>query len=294
LIRVGAAGLNYADASQSRGLYQGGPVAPYAAGFEAAGEIVEIGSGIAHPLPKGAHVVGAGAGAFAEYMLMPASGAHPVPAGWTDAAALGLVLNWATALAALRPLGEIHEGETVLVHAGAGGVGQAAVRLARHFGARVIATASPEKHEAVHALGASEVIDARRPDLAEQVLHRVGRVDLVLESIARRTLRTSLTLARPFTGRVIVFGQASGPASVSTDDLIFTHHAQIKGLHIGALATDAPHIYRSVITEIYDLIARGVYPPGTPTVHPLADGPSVLEQLERGETIGKLALDPWM
>ena len=293
LIRVGAAGLNYADVSQSRGIYQGGPVAPYTAGFEAAGEIVGIGSGIAHPLPRGTHVVGAGAGAFAQYMLMPASGVHAVPEGWTDAAALGLVLNWATALAALRPLGEIQQGETVLVHAGAGGVGQAAVRLARHFGARVIATASPEKHGAVRALGASDVIDGRRPDLAQEVLHRVGGVDLVLESVGRSTLRTSLTLARPFTGRVIVFGQASGPATVSTDDLIFTHHAQIKGLHIGALAADAPQIYRSVITEIYDLIASGVYPPGTPTVHPLADGPGLLARLESGETIGKLALDPW-
>ena len=293
LIRVGAAGLNFADVSQSHGLYEGGPVAPYTAGFEAAGEVVGIGAGIAHPLPLGSHVVGSGDGAFAQYMLMPAAGVHPVPEGWTDAAALGLVLNWATALAALRPLGDIQKGEIVLIHAAAGGVGQAAVRLARHFGARVIAAAAPEKHGAVRALGADDVLDGRRSDLAEEVLQRVGRVDVVLESVGRTTLCTSLALAKPFTGRVIVFGQASGPATVSTDDLIFIHHAQIKGLHIGALATDAPDMYNSVITELYDLIARGIYPPGAPSVHPLAHGPALLEQLEKGKTIGKLALDPW-
>ncbi|MGC5412980.1 zinc-binding dehydrogenase, partial [Streptomyces sp. DT225] len=87
----------------------------------------------------------------------------PVPSGWNDAQALGLVLNWATALAALKPLGGVEPGETVLVHAAAGGVGQAAVRLARHYGARVIATASPEKHDTVKALGADEVLNSRHP-----------------------------------------------------------------------------------------------------------------------------------
>lgn len=157
----------------------------------------------------------------------------------------------------------------------------------------MIAAAAPEKHGAVRALGADDVLDGRRSDLAEEVLQRVGRVDVVLESVGRTTLCTSLALAKPFTGRVIVFGQASGPATVSTDDLIFIHHAQIKGLHIGALATDAPDMYNSVITELYDLIARGIYPPGAPSVHPLAHGPALLEQLEKGKTIGKLALDPW-
>src|SRR5690242_5569786 len=129
LIRVGAAGVNFADVMRSRGTYGGGPAAPYVAGFEAAGEIVGAGPEVARPLRAGSHVVGTGPGAFAQYMTMPAAQVLPVPSGWTDAEALGLVLNWATALAALKPLGRIEAGEVVLVHAAAGGVGQAAVRL---------------------------------------------------------------------------------------------------------------------------------------------------------------------
>ncbi|WP_278258443.1 zinc-binding dehydrogenase [Nocardioides convexus] len=236
LVRVGAAGVNFADVLQTRGRYGGGPTPPYVAGFEAAGEIVAVGPGVTDPLPLGTHVLGTGPGAFAEHVAMPAAAALPVPAGWSDAQALGLVLNTATALAALRTLGRVRAGETVLVHAAAGGVGQAAVRLARHYGARVVATASPGKHEVVAALGADVVLDARRPDLAEEVRRRTGGVDVVLESVGRTTLAGSLALARPFTGRVVVFGAASGDATVSTHDLVHTHPVQVLGLHVGALA----------------------------------------------------------
>jgi NADPH2:quinone reductase len=293
LIRVGAAGVNFADVMQTRGTYDGGPQAPYVAGFEAAGQIVGVGPDVERLLPLGTHVVGAGAGAFAQYMTAPAAGVLPVPSGWSDAEALGLVLNWATALAALKPLGEVKPGEVVLVHAAAGGVGQAAVRLARHYGARVIATASPAKHDTVKALGADEVLDSRRPDLAEEITRLTGGVDLVLESVGKATFNASLAVTRPFTGRVVVFGAASGDAQVTTHDLVFTHYVQLKGLHIGALAAAAPSLYQSLLVEIEALIACGVYPPGTPRVHSLAEGPSVLQELEAGQTRGKHALDPW-
>ncbi|MFE9094728.1 zinc-binding dehydrogenase [Streptomyces sp. NPDC007264] len=294
LIRVGAAGVNFADVMQTRGTYAGGPQAPYVAGFEAAGEIVGVGPDVTCPLQVGSHVVGTGPGAFAQYMTIPAAQALPVPSGWTDAEALGLVLNWATALAALKPLGEIEAGDTVLVHAAAGGVGQAAVRLARHYGARVIATASPAKHDAVEALGADAVLDSSHPGLAAEITRLSGGVDLVLESVGRATFRVSLAVTKPFTGRVVVFGAASGDAGLTTHDLVFAHQVQVKGLHIGALATAAPSVYRGLLAEIDALIADGVYPPGTPQVHPLADGRTVLQELGAGRTRGKHALDPWL
>src|SRR5947207_12468861 len=97
-----------------------------------------------HGLEPGARVVGVGigCGAFAEYTVLPAAAVMPVPAGWAAEEALGLVVNWPTALAALRPLGRIAAGQTVLIHAAAGGTGQVAVTMAKHYGATVIATAS--------------------------------------------------------------------------------------------------------------------------------------------------------
>ncbi|TDB85560.1 NADPH:quinone oxidoreductase family protein [Actinomadura sp. KC216] len=291
LVRVTAAGVNFADVMQSRGTYGGGPEAPYVAGFEAVGEVVEVGPGSATPV--GARVVGAGRGAFAQYMTMPDAGLLPVPDGWADASALGMVLNWATALAALRPLENVQAGAVVLIHAAAGGVGQAAVRLALHYGARVIATASPSKHGALRALGVEDVLDAYRPDLADEVMRLTGGVDVVLESVGRATFETSLSVVKPFTGWVVVFGAASGDAALTTHDLVFRHQVQVMGLHIGALAAKAPQIYDGLMNKLQELIARGVYTESAPRIHALADGPALLADLETGRTIGKHALDPW-
>ncbi|MFE3462041.1 zinc-binding dehydrogenase [Nocardiopsis aegyptia] len=292
LVRVTAAGVNFADAMQTRGTYGGGPDAPYVAGFEAAGEVVGAGSGQRTP-PLGSRVVGTGRGAFAQYTTMPATGVIRVPEGWPDAAALGMELNWATALAALVPLGEVRPGSVVLVHAAAGGVGQAAVTLALHYGARVIATASPAKHETLRALGAHEVLDSAHPALAEEIMRATDGVDLVLESVGRATFDASLAVARPITGRVVVFGNSSGRAVVSSHELTFQHPVQVKGLHIGTLAASAPGMYADLLSELRDLVSAGVYRPGTPTVHALADGPQVLHDLEARRTQGKHALDPW-
>src|SRR4051794_4824845 len=168
LIRVTAAGVNFADISKAHGTFLDGPRPPYLAGFEAAGEIVAVGEAVTGPQP-GARVVGVGNGAFAEYMVLPAAAAMPVPPGWTEQQALGLVVNWPTALAALKPLGGVTAGQTVLVHAAAGATGQAAVTMAKHYGATVIASASSGKHEVVRAQGADHVIDSRGTDIAADV-----------------------------------------------------------------------------------------------------------------------------
>ena len=168
LIRVTAAGVNMADVSQAHGSFAGGPQPPYLAGFEAAGEVVAVGDGVTS-VPIGAHVVGVGYGAFAQYMVLPAVAIMPVPNGWTDEQALGLVVNMPTAVAVLK-LGQLLAGQTVLIHAAAGGTGQAAVRIAKHYGARVIAAASVTKHEVVRALGADFVLIRAAPILRRKFL----------------------------------------------------------------------------------------------------------------------------
>lgn len=293
LIRVTAAGANFADVMQTHGTYDGGPQAPYIAGFEAAGEIVALGPG-ATDLEPGARVIGTGYGAFAEYVVLAAAGAAPVPAGWADEQALGLVINWATALAALKPLGRIATGETVLIHAAAGGVGQAAVRMAKHYGATVVATASPDEHEVVRALGADHVIDSRSADMAAEILWLSdGRgVDLVVESVGGDTFRASLAAAKRITGRVVVYGVAGGEATISNWELNFKHQIHVIALHIGVLFQNAPHIFAELMSELSTLMDAGVFPPGQPTVYDLVDGPRALTELEARATTGKLALRP--
>jgi NADPH2:quinone reductase len=295
LIRVTAAGVNFLDISMARGTFPGSPQPPYLAGFEAAGEIVAVGEGVAG-LQPGAHVIGVamGGGAFAEYLALPAAGAVPVPAGWSDEQALGLVVNWPTALAALRPLGQIAAGQTVLIHAAAGATGQAAVAMARHYGATVIATAAPGKHETLRALGADHILDSRSPDLAADVLRLTGGsgVDLVLESAGAASFGASLAAAKRVTGRVVVYGAIGGDAAITNWELVYQHQVHLIGLNIGVLIQAAPQIFGEVMGELFALIGAGVLGPGQPTGYDLADGPKALAELEARATVGKLALLP--
>jgi NADPH2:quinone reductase len=218
----------------------------------------------------------------------------PVPAGWAAEEALGLVVNWPTALAALRPQGRIASGQTVLIHAAAGATGQVAVKMAKHYGATVIATASLGKHETVRALGADHVLDSRAADLTAEVLRLTGGTgaDLVLESVGGATLGASLAAAKRVTGRVVVYGMAGGEAPVTNWELMYKHQVHIIGLNIGVLIQAAPQIFGEVMGELFALIAAGVLTPGQPTTYELADGPKALAELQARATVGKLALLP--
>ena len=218
----------------------------------------------------------------------------PVPAGWEAEQALGLVVSWPTALAALRPLGRIDAGQTVLIHAAAGGTGQAAVQMAKHYGATVIASASSGKHDVVWALGADHVVDSGGADLAAEVLRLTGGAgaDLVLESIGGGTLDASLAATKRVTGRIVVYGMAGGEAAITNWELVYKHQIHVIGLNIGILIQAAPQIFGEVMRELFGLVAAGVLGPGRPTVYELADGPKALRELEARATVGKLALVP--
>ena len=295
LIRVTAAGVNFVDISQARGTFAGGPQPPYLAGIEGAGEVTAVGEGVID-LAAGAHVIGVGigGGAFAEYVVLPAAAAVRVPAGWADEQALGLVVSWPTALAALKPLGGVTAGQAVLIHAAAGGTGQAAVKMAKHYGATVIATASPGKHVVVRALGADHVIDSRAADLAAEVMRLTGGAgaDLVLESVGGATLDASLAATKRVTGRVVVYGLAGGEAAITNWELVYKHQIHVIGLNIGILIQASPEIFGEVMGEMFGLLAAGVLGPGQPTTYALAEGPKALAELEARATVGKLALLP--
>jgi NADPH2:quinone reductase len=293
LIRVDAAGVNFADLSKAHGTFLGGPQPPYLAGFEAAGEVVAAGEAV-NGLRPGARVVGVGAGAFAEYMILPAAAALPVPDGWSAEQALGLVVNWPTALAALRPLGRVAAGETVLIQAAAGATGQAAVTLAKHFGATVVAAASPGKHATVRALGADHVLDSRAEDLAARVMELTAGAgaDLVLESAGGSAFHTGLAAARRVTGRVVVYGVAGGEAAITNRELVYGHQVQIVGFNLGMLIQAAPRLFGALMGELSALIAAGVLAPTRPTTYALADGATALAELASRATVGKLALLP--
>ena len=138
------------------------------------------------------------------------------------------------------------------------------------------------------------MIDHRCAGLAAEVQRWTGGLgaDLVLESIGGATFRASLAATRRVTGRVVVYGMASGEAAVTNRELNFTHPIHLIGLHIGILAERAPAVFAGLMEELSVLRAAGIHTPGQPTVYDLPDGPKALAELAAGTTVGKLALRP--
>jgi NADPH2:quinone reductase len=199
-----------------------------------------------------------------------------------------------TAFAALRTFGRLAEGESVLIHAAAGGVGQAAVRLAKHFGARVFATASTgEKLNIARRLGADELINYAEQDFVAEVKARTGGrgVDPILESVGGETFVKNFAASVPF-GRIVVYGVSAGRATVDNVSLLFHHPVHLIGLNMAILGMQRPDLFPQLIAEFMPLLTTGVVHPEEPTTFPLADGPRVLADLEQRKTVGKLVLVP--
>ena len=292
LIKVHAAGINWADLAQTQGMYPGGPKPPYIAGMEAAGEVVAVGPD--SPIPVGAKVMGMGPRAFADHVIWPVQSVFPKPDAWSWTQAAAFPVQWLTAHGCLRVVGRLVEGENVLIHAAAGGVGVAAVRLAKHFGATVIGTAgSDEKCAAVLENGADLAINYRTTDFAEAVMDwtQGDGIDLCLEMVGGETFKKNLGVIRPY-GRMVVFGAASNePARIHNVRLIFSP-IEVSGYHLTVMMDKRPDLFGMQWSEMVRLIAEGVVVPDEPTVYALDDAAKALTDLAERKTRGKLVLVP--
>ncbi|WP_261717705.1 type I polyketide synthase [Streptomyces sp. FZ201] len=200
-ISVRAAGMNFRDVLIGLGMYPGQPIL----GSEAAGVVVEVGEGVTH-LDPGDRVMGVIPRAFGPLAVADARVVVPIPEGWSFERAASVPVVFLTAYYGLVDLGGLQRGETVLVHAGAGGVGMAAIQLARHLGAEVLATASPGKWDVLRGLGLAEDRMASSRDLGFREAFAGRRVDVVLNSLAREFVDASLELLAP-QGRFVEMGR---------------------------------------------------------------------------------------
>jgi NADPH:quinone reductase-like Zn-dependent oxidoreductase len=204
-VTVAAAGVNFADTMARTGIYPDAPKPPTVVGYEAAGTVAEV-AGDVDRVAVGDRVMAVTKfGGYASELVVPAGDVIPLPARLSFEEGAAIPVNYATAWAALLGYGSLREGERVLVHAAAGGVGIAAVQIAKRHGAVVHGTASAHKHEAIRALGADHAHDYRRPGW-DRGLH--GSFDLVLDAIGGASVRRSYKLLRTG-GRLVAYGASS-------------------------------------------------------------------------------------
>jgi len=292
LVRVTRAGVNFADTHARENSYLARYELPMTPGAEIAGVVERDGAGFT----AGQRVVSlVGTGGYAEYAAAPAATTFAIPEGVGDATALALLLQGLTAWHLYRTSGHLAPGESVVVHAAAGGVGSLAVQLAKPLGAgRVIATASSEEKRALALeLGADAAVDVRRDDLAEALVEaNLGaRVDVVLEMAGGRVFDASLDALAPF-GRLVTYGIASREPNTVTSGALMRKSRAVVGFWLMHCLRRPAEMVDAPLQELFERTAAGELRVVEGETYPLSEARRAHEDLQARRTSGKLVLDP--
>ena len=206
-IAVKAAGINFADTMARVGLYPDAPKPPCVMGYEVAGEVESLGEGVSDFAVGDRVMAGIRFGGQAELVTVPAEQALPLPERLSFEQGAAFPVNYGTAYAALIIMGSLREGDRVLVHAAAGGVGIAATQIARNAGAEIFGTSSPSKHDAIRAQGVTHAIDYRSQDFESEAMRITGGegVDLIIDALGPTSFRKDYRLLRSG-GRLVMYG----------------------------------------------------------------------------------------
>ncbi|QNA76776.1 NADPH:quinone oxidoreductase family protein [Streptomyces sp. So13.3] len=284
LVEVSSAGINFADTHTVEDSYLSRSTLPMVPGAEVVGRTSD-----------GRRVVAlADNGGYAEIAAVREYLAHDVPEGVSDGQALALIVQGLTAWHLLRTSARIAAGESVVVHAAAGGTGSLAVQLAKSFGAgRVIATASTkEKRDLALELGADIAVDADAEGMKERLVEANDgkKVDIVLEMTGGPVFDASLAALAPF-GRLVTYGMASRvpPTPVQAAQLMGRSRAVVGFWLMHCLGR--PGMYREPMAELLAMTADGRLKPQVGGVYPLADAARAHEDIRARRTHGKLILD---
>jgi len=305
-IRVTAAGVNFADILARLGLYPDAPRLPAVVGYEVAGRIDQVGDGVTELQPGDRVLALTRFGGYSDTMVVPAGQAQRIPAGLSDVEAAAIPVNYLTAWLMLVWLGNVRAGELVLIHAVAGGVGQAALQICKRRGARVLGTASAGKHERLRELGVEQPIDYRSLDFEAELRRLTGGrgVDVVLDAVGGASAAKSYRCLAPL-GRLFVFGISSfvtgrrrnlwaalrglwqmpgfRPIALMNDN------RGVFGVNLGHL-WDQGHLLRPMLAEIVELAAAGPLRPVVDRTFPFEQAGAAHAYLQDRRNFGKVIL----
>jgi synaptic vesicle membrane protein VAT-1 len=303
-VRVRASGVNFADVSARLGVYPDAPPPPCVVGYEVSGVVDQVGANVPGVQSGDRILALTRFGGYADTIAIPADQVFAMPAAMSFEEAAAIPVNYLTAILMLRNFGNVREGDKVLVHAAAGGVGMAAIQLCRIAGAEVIGTASASKHATLKQMGVAHCIDYRTEDFEEGVKRVTnGRgVDIVLD--ATGAFRKSYRCLAPL-GRLVCFGlsQASsgmGPsrlrALLAVAQLPFFHPIKLMNDNKAVIGVNLGHLWDHIgmlRREMMGLLADydgGRIKPVVGKTFPLADAAKAHRFMQERQNIGKVVL----
>ncbi|MFI1561540.1 NADPH:quinone oxidoreductase family protein [Streptomyces sp. NPDC020490] len=284
LLKVRAANINFPDALLCRGQYQVRPPLPFTPGVEICAETEDGRRVIANPaLPYGG---------LAEYAVADAAALLPAPGSLDDAEAAALHIGYQTGWFGLHRRAGLQAGETLLVHAAAGGVGSAAVQLGKAAGARVIGVVGgAEKAAVARELGCDLVVDRRAEDVVAAVKEATGGrgADVIYDPVGGAAYAQSAK-AVAFEGRIVVVGFASGTIPSPALNHALVKNYSILGLHWGLYNTKNPKLVRHCHEELTELAARGAVKPLVSERVPLGGAAGAVQKVADGLTTGRVVV----
>ncbi|MFE5893014.1 NADPH:quinone oxidoreductase family protein [Streptomyces sp. NPDC002285] len=286
LLKVRAANINFPDALLCRGHYQVRPPLPFTPGVEICGETEDGRRVLANPaLPYGG---------FAEYAVADAAAVLPAPEALDDAEAAALHIGYQTGWFGLHRRAGLEAGETLLVHAAAGGVGSAAVQLGKAAGARVIGVVGgADKAAVARELGCDVVIDRRAEDVIGAVKEATGGrgADVIYDPVGGEAYAQSAKVVA-FEGRIVVVGFASGTIPSPALNHALVKNYSILGLHWGLYNTKNPKLIQHCHEQLTELAARGAIKPLVSERVPLSGAAVAVQKVADGVTTGRIAVVP--
>jgi NADPH:quinone reductase len=292
VVDVKAAGVNYVDALFVQGQYQIKPPTPFTPGSEVAGVVSALGPGVQGVAVGDRVLVQTGLGGFAEQVAANVLSLVPMPDGLSFGQAATLVQSYATMLYAFTRRTTVAEGESVLVLGAGGGIGLAAIDVARALGLRALAVASSaDKRDKAVAAGAEAAIDAADDVKARARELGGGGVDVVVDPIGGPLAEAALRALR-IGGRFLVIGFASGEIPRLPANQVLLNNRTVVGIDWGAWTMQQPDAHRALLGELMAMVAEGRLHPVEPTAYPLAEVSTALADLVGRRVVGKVVLVP--
>lgn len=293
VVAVRAAGVNFVDGLFVQGKYQIKPPLPFTPGGEVAGDVVGVGDGVTTVAVGDRVLAMPWLGGFASHVELSANGVVPVPGDLSYGQAAALVQSYGTMLFAMTRRVQVRAGEWVLVLGAGGGVGLAAIDVARHLGAHVIAAASSDdKLAAARAAGAEATIAYEHEDLKARARELSGGgVDVVVDPVGGVHADAALR-AMGWMGRYLVIGFASGQIPALPINQVLLNNRSLVGIDWGAWTIRDAHGNRAVLAELMELAGAGELHPTEPSEYPLDDVARALTDLQERRVAGKVVLVP--
>ena len=292
IVRNHVIAINFGDLFFTRGEYLVKPVFPDTPGMEAAGVIDEVAPDV-KDLKPGMRVAYIGMGAYADYTRIRGNRVIQIPDELSFEEAAAFPIAVLTPWHMLHTCHRLEPGEVVIIHSAAGGVGIAAVQIAKAYGARVIGTVSSDSKIAiVREYGADEVINYETHDLAEEALRLTGGkgIDLNLDAVGKPTFEKGIKCAAPF-GHVILYGRAGGPPDKLDTMRLFEKAVKVSGF-ILFTASAQPHLMKEGIESCFQLMKEGKLKMLVGKTYPLEQAPEAHRFMESRQSVGKLVLIP--